>query len=131
MARYMFAGPRRRQWGLHSFFTSQLRHQYMPHGQVYVTEDLSGAALWAPPDRERTAVGELMQLSQLLPTAPHLMSAHTMGALRLLFKVESLHPTERHWYLFTLGAAPEHQGKGIGSALMRTVLTPDPPCFDR
>lgn len=86
---------------------------------MYVTEDLSGAALWGPPDRERHAVAELVQL---LPTAPFLASPHTLGALRLMFKVESLHPTERHWYLFTLGTAPERQGKGVGSALLETVL---------
>jgi GNAT superfamily N-acetyltransferase len=119
VANFMFAGTRRRQLGLHSFFTSQLRRQYLPHGHVYVTEDLSGAALWGPPDRERHAVAELLQL---LPTAPFLTSPHTISALRLMFKVESLHPTDRHWYLFTLGTAPERQGKGVGSVLLRTVL---------
>ena len=119
VAIFMFAGARRRRLGLHSFFTSQLRRQYLPHGHVYVTEDLSGAALWGPPDRERHAVAELLQL---VPTAPFLTSPHTIGALRLMFKVESLHPTERHWYLFTLGTAPERQGKGVGSTLLSTVL---------
>jgi ribosomal protein S18 acetylase RimI-like enzyme len=76
--------------------------------------------VWGPPDRDRNAVAELLQL---LPTAPFVTSPHAISALRLMFKVESLHPTERHWYLFTLGTAPEHQGKGVGSALLRTVLT--------
>ncbi len=40
-----------------------------------------------------------------------------------MFKVENLHPTDRHWYLFTLGTAPERQGKGVGSALLRAALT--------
>jgi GNAT superfamily N-acetyltransferase len=119
VSNFMFAGPGRRRRGLHSFFTSQLRRQYLPNGHVYVTEDLSGAALWGPPDRERHPVAELLQL---FPTAPFLASAHTIGALRLLFKVESLHPTERHWYLFTIGTAPEKQGKGVGTALLRTML---------
>jgi ribosomal protein S18 acetylase RimI-like enzyme len=119
VASFMFAGKQRRRLGLHSFFTSQLRRQYLPHGHVYVTEDLSGAALWGPPDRRRHAVEELLQL---LPTAPFLLSPHTINALRLMFKVEGLHPTERHWYLFTLGTAPERQGKGVGSALLRSML---------
>lgn len=122
VATYMFPGSRRRQLGLHSFFTSQLRRQYLPRGNVYVTEDLNGAALWAPPGKERTLGSEALQLSQLLPTVPFLASSHTIGALRLLLKIEGLHPTERHWYLFTLGTGPKHQGKGIGSALLRTVL---------
>jgi ribosomal protein S18 acetylase RimI-like enzyme len=115
----MFAGHRRRQWGLHSFFASQLRRQYMPLGHVYTTEDLSGAALWAPPERKRNAALELLQL---MPTAPFLTSAHTIAALQLMFKVESHHPTEPHWYLFSLGADPERQGQGVGSALLRTML---------
>jgi GNAT superfamily N-acetyltransferase len=119
VANFMFAGTRRRRLGLHSFFTSQLRRQYLPHGHVYVTDDLNGAALWGPPDRKRHPIGELFQL---FPTAPFLFSPHTINALRLLFTVESLHPTERHWYLFSLGTAPERQGKGLGSALLQTVL---------
>jgi ribosomal protein S18 acetylase RimI-like enzyme len=119
VSNFMFAGDRRRRLGLHSFFTSQLRRQYMPLGEVYTTDDASGAALWAPPDRKRHGVQELLQL---LPTSPFLLSAHTMRALRLMLKVEALHPTEPHWYLFTLGTAPERQGRGIGSALLRSKL---------
>jgi len=119
VANFMFAGTRRRRLGLHSFFTSQLRRQYLPHGHVYVTDDLNGAALWGPPDRERHPVAELLQL---FPTAPFLLSPHTINALRLLFTVENLHPTERHWYLFSLGTAPERQGKGLGSALLQVAL---------
>jgi ribosomal protein S18 acetylase RimI-like enzyme len=116
---FMFAGRRRRHLGLHSFITSELRRHYLPHRHVYVTEDLSGAALWAPPDRPRHPVLELLQL---LPTAPFLLSPHTINALKLLFTVEGLHPTEPHWYLFTLGTAPEKQGQGVGSALLRAML---------
>jgi GNAT superfamily N-acetyltransferase len=119
VATFMFAGPRRRRWGLHSFFTSQLRHQYMPHSHVFTTEDLSGAALWGPPGRLRHPVLELLQL---LPTAPFLASPHMINALTLMFTVEGLHPTEPHWYLFTLGTAPERQGQGVGTALLRSQL---------
>jgi GNAT superfamily N-acetyltransferase len=119
VARFMFDGPARRKSGLRSFFSTQLRHQYLPLGHVYTTEDRSGAALWGPPGRARHPVLELLQL---LPTSPFLLSPHTVGAMRLLLTVESLHPTEPHWYLFTLGADPDQQGKGIGSALLRSML---------
>jgi len=117
VSNFMFAGPRRRRLGLHSFFRSELGHHYLPHGQVYVTNDLSGAALWGPPGRVRHPVLEL------LPTAPFLLRPHTISAVKLLFTVEGLHPSEPHWYLFTLGTAPERQGQGVGSALLRAMLT--------
>jgi ribosomal protein S18 acetylase RimI-like enzyme len=119
VASFMFAGERRRRAGLHSFFSTELRRNYLPHGQVYVTEDLNGAALWGPPNRPRHPVLELLQL---LPTWPFLLSPHTLGALRLMLTVENLHPTEPHWYLFTLGTNPEHQGHGVGSALLGSML---------
>ncbi len=119
VANFMFAGARRRRRGLHSFFTSQLRRQYLPGGHVYTTADLAGAAIWGAPDRHRNGLAEL---AQLLPTAPFLVSRRTVQALRLLFEVDGLHPKEPHWYLATLGTAPEHQGRGVGSALLQPVL---------
>ena len=124
VAAYMFAGYRRRRRGLHSFFSTELGRHYLPNGHVYTTDDLSGAALWGPPDRERHPVQELLEL---LPTAPYLLSPHVLGALRLMFTVEGLHPKESHWYLFTLGTAPERQGKGVGSALLRSMLSAPRP----
>jgi GNAT superfamily N-acetyltransferase len=120
VANFMFAGERRRTRGLRSFFTSQIRRTYLPGGHVYTTEDLGGAAVWGAPDRHRHGLVELLQL---LPTAPYLVSARTVSALRLLFEVDGLHPKEPHWYLATLGTAPEHQHRGIGSALMGPVLS--------
>ena len=32
------------------------------------------------------------------------------------------HPRDRHWYLATLGVAPEHQGRGVGTALLERWL---------
>ena len=115
----MFAGERRRQLGLHSFFTSQINRQYLPGGHVYTTEDQAGAAVWGSPDRHRSGLAELLQL---LPTAPFLLSARAIRALRLLFEVDSLHPNEPHWYLATLGTVPERQGQGVGAALLQPVL---------
>jgi ribosomal protein S18 acetylase RimI-like enzyme len=120
VAHFMFAGVGRRRRGLHSFFTSQLRRQYLPHRHVYTTDRLDGVAVWGPPDRNRQGLRELLQL---LPTAPFLVSHRMMKALHLLFEIDSLHPKEPHWYLATLGTDPAHQGQGIGSTLLDSVLT--------
>ena len=119
VANFMFAGDRRRHRGLRSFFVSQLGRHYLPLGHVYVAGDLAAAAVWGPPGRERNGLRELLEL---LPTAPYLVSTRAHRALRLLFAVDRLHPTEPHWYLATLGTEPDRQGQGLGSALLRSVL---------
>jgi ribosomal protein S18 acetylase RimI-like enzyme len=35
---------------------------------------------------------------------------------------DKLHPHEPHYYLSIVAVAPEHQGRGIGSALIRPIL---------
>jgi GNAT superfamily N-acetyltransferase len=119
VANFMFAGEWRRRRGLRSFFSAQIRHQYLPHGDVYTTDELDGAAIWGSPDRERHGAQELLQM---LPTAPFIVSSRTLSALRLLFDVDGLHPREPHWYLATLGTEPTRQGHGIGSALIEAML---------
>jgi len=119
VANFMFAGDRRRARGLHVFFTSQLRHQYLPHGHVYTTDGVAGAAVWGPPDAARNSLKELVEL---LPAAPFLVSTRIHRALRLLFEVDGLRPKEPHWYLATLGTEPARQGQGVGSGLLRSMM---------
>ncbi len=117
---FLFDGVRRRRSGLRSFFTTQVARQYLPAGHVYTTDGLTGAAIWAPADRVRHP---LVEMVQLLPTVPYLVSSRMHRALQLVFLVDSLHPKEPHWYLATLGTEPDRQGQGIGSALMEHVLS--------
>jgi ribosomal protein S18 acetylase RimI-like enzyme len=37
--------------------------------------------------------------------------------------LDAVHPPEPSWYLGTLGVDPEHQGRGVGSALLRHWLS--------
>ena len=120
VANFMFTGDGRRRRGLHAFFTSQLRRQYLPYREVYTTDGLDGAAVWGPPERQLHRQS-LRELFQLLPTAPFL-APRLLRALRLLFEIDSLHPSEPHWYLATIGTEPGRQGHGVGSALLRSVL---------
>ncbi|MEY2451046.1 MAG: hypothetical protein QOD92_620 [Acidimicrobiaceae bacterium] len=102
------------------FFTSDSKRS-LTKGALYTTAGgpPQGGAIWMAPGEWK--IGGLELLGQL-PMLFHL-GADTPRALSLLTQVEKLHPQEPpHWYLGVLGTAPEHQGKGVGSALIRPIL---------
>lgn len=119
---FLFRGDRRRRRGLRRFFSIQLRRMYIDEGEVWTTDDLAGSALWAPPSKARPGFREIFYL---LPVLPYLagLGRHVGDAMDLLQSVERARPLEEHWYLATLGTEPDRQGQGIGSALLREVLS--------
>jgi GNAT superfamily N-acetyltransferase len=102
-----------------AFFTSDSKRA-LTKGALYTTADgpSQGGAIWMAPGQWK--IGGLELLGQL----PMLfqIGTDTPRALALLTQVEKEHPKEPHWYLGVLGTAPEHQGKGVGSALIRPIL---------
>lgn len=90
----------------------------LPHHEVLRAGDV-GAALWLPPGRWQ--VPPFVLLRQL----PHLGSIfgrRTPLLLRGLSRLEHHHPRAPHWYLPLLGVMADHQGHGIGTALLAAVL---------
>ena len=66
-----------------------------------------------------------------LPAPPGLQGSDLFATERALPVVASMgryadlarnHPRVPHWYLPVLGTAPEYQGRGVGSALLRALL---------
>ena len=86
----------------------------LPYGGVYTTDGALGAAVWVPPgvEEDEASMAEFLALAG--PDAPRLVEISELMAER--------HPTEPHHYLFLLATLPEHQSRGIGSALIRPVL---------
>lgn len=102
------------------FFSARLR-QLLPHEDVWTTEELACAALWAPPGRFHTTAREDLQLAAVLrhPRLAWRLPLVTAGLLR----VQGRHPNApAHWYLAVLGTEPGQQGKGLGSAALRPLL---------
>ena len=108
-------GDRRKR----AFFTLQMRRHTIPDSGGYTTEDFTGAALWAPPDRWRLGPRDVLRD---LPSVVRFLGRRFFVAMRGLTLVEKKHPKQPHWYLATLGTEPDHQGKGIGSALLAPIL---------
>ena len=117
---YLFPKPAGREKKLHAFFVSDAKRA-LTKGTVQTTADgpAKGGAIWMAPGEWKLGGVELLgQLPLLLR-----FGGATPRALALLSKMEKVHPKEPHWYLAVLGTATEHQGKGVGSALLEPILT--------
>jgi GNAT superfamily N-acetyltransferase len=76
--------------------------------------------LWYPPGESK--IGFIQQLT-LLPAMIGVASLR--GLKRMIDAMNALdkaHPADRYYYLHFIGVDPDHQGKGLGSALMQPVL---------
>ena len=87
---------------------------------VFTAGDFAGSAVWMPPGAWKFSLADEARV------APAVLAAFgatgTVRLLRLLGGVERVHLREPHYYLFAIGAAPEHQGRGVGAALLAPML---------
>lgn len=123
--RWMF--PRRPE-RMAAMFALLLHRAHLPNGVSELAEQdgrIQAGALWDPPGRWRVPVAtQLRQLPGLL----RVLGTRTYAVLRGLGELERAHPIEPHWYLAILGTDPSAQGRGFGSALLRSRLS---RCDDR
>jgi GNAT superfamily N-acetyltransferase len=117
VAAYLFPKPSWRAVVLPRFFTLQLRHNYLPRGEVLTTTARSGAAFVMPPfPREPRLVDRLAHIG-FLP----LMGRRVTATHLLTEALESRRPADPHCYLGTIGTDPVHQRRGVGSALVGSI----------
>jgi len=105
---------------LERFQAIRLR-QLLRHEEVWTTDELSSAALWAPPGHWKTTLREDVALVRMFnhPRLLARMPLVTAGWLGL----ERKHPANPlHWYLAVLGTDPDAQGQGLGSRVLGAVL---------
>jgi GNAT superfamily N-acetyltransferase len=103
-----------------AYFSTEIEALTPDYRQVWVSEDGSGAAVWAPPGRWRVPLGLTLREARRMTGV---FRGRLPLGLMALMKLERHHPRGRqHWYLHYLGVEPRHQGKGLGGALMAPVL---------
>ena len=120
VAAWFMPDDQRRLRTLERGFELVVRKIYLPYGECHTTDGAVGGALWNPPGTWR--VGPLRQLL-LLPGMIRVYRRGTPRALRGFELIAREHPHERdHWYLPFVGVAPDWQGRGLGTALLRPVL---------
>jgi ribosomal protein S18 acetylase RimI-like enzyme len=95
--------------------------QLLAHEEVWTTDMLSCAALWAPPGRWKTTLREDLEIGRAL-AHPRLIWRMPLIAAGFA-GMERDHPhSTPHWYLAVLGTEPDMQGQGLGSAVLEPVL---------
>ncbi len=120
VASWAWRPDRLRLAALERFHGVRLR-QLLAGEEVWTTDELTCAALWAPPGRWHST---LRETAELVPSFlhPRLFARMPMVALGWE-KLERAHPrTPPHVYLALLGTEPEAQGRGLGSAVLAPVL---------
>lgn len=86
------------------------------HGTANYYEGFSGVALWLPP-------GVAPDEASLVRVIQDTVAAAQRDAMFAMFEqMDAFHPRAAHWHLPLIGVDPAHQGKGIGSALLRHAL---------
>jgi GNAT superfamily N-acetyltransferase len=108
---------RRRARGPHAF--AAILGLYLPKGHVYADSRLRSAALWAPPGTRPIGAAEI---AHLLPRLARVYGYRLPFVLAGLARVQRHRPDRPHWYLAYLGTDPDHQGEGLGAAVLTPVL---------
>ncbi|HEY4376163.1 MAG TPA: GNAT family N-acetyltransferase [Acidimicrobiales bacterium] len=112
--------PSRTRWAAQAprYFEHDAAQRLALHGAM-VDDDVNAAALWGPPGHWRASPGDILGE---MPVAFRLFRRAVPRALRVLTLMERKHPDDvPHWYLAVIGTDPDHQGKGLGSALIHHV----------
>jgi ribosomal protein S18 acetylase RimI-like enzyme len=87
---------------------------YLPHGAIHTTDDVVAAAVFVPPGVEDD--------EQMGAALGEVSGEYAQTLFEIFARMDERHPDEPHHYLFLLGTRPEWQSRGIGSALLRSLL---------
>ncbi|MFF4776010.1 GNAT family N-acetyltransferase [Microtetraspora fusca] len=86
----------------------------LPHGRVWVTPDSAAVSVWTTP--ESTGIGEVFV--ELAPAFAELSGDRAPFAASAEAALAPYRPAEPVWFLGTVGVDPDHQGKGLGRAVI-------------
>jgi GNAT superfamily N-acetyltransferase len=117
---FLMPDESRRARQLERGFSLFARRIWLPHDESYTTASAVGGAFWLPPGKWHLSIPRQLMLTPAMIGSMGLRDLPPL--LRTLSLIESNHPQENHFYLPVIGVAPEWQGKGIGTALLRPIL---------
>jgi ribosomal protein S18 acetylase RimI-like enzyme len=120
---YIYPNEAERARRLPLMFSVALRYT-LRYGEITTTPEGTGAACWLPPECTTVTIRQLLRVGALATPFQVGLSAllRMNGAEDYTRNMHKRCLAEPHWYLWVLGVDPEHQGKGIGGALLRAGL---------
>ena len=115
---WLVPDARRRRWVLPAVH-GHLADAYLRHGEVRLSIDGRGAALWVAPGVAAVAVDEAAAFDARLAElcGPDADRSAALAAL-----LDAHRPQEPCWYLARLGVVVDGQDRGLGSSLLASVL---------
>ena len=97
------------------------------YGLVHTTAGVQGAACWLSPGNTKVTFWRSLRTGLGLQRAVARFNSQSrrefLAVLGYLDQIHSREAPGPHWYLWALGVEPDCQGQGIGSQLIRPVLT--------
>jgi len=90
-------------------------------GEIYLTGDVAGVALWEPPGGNRNDDAFLDELWER--TVVSRLSAEEVKRYAAFGRsLDAIEPPQPHWYLGLLGTSPDRQRTGLASAVVAPVF---------
>ena len=119
--RWLFPDPRVRAQRTGPLIGTMVRHLHRTAITEVALSDgaLVGAAVW---DRPGAVDAPGWRIALALPGMVRATGRDLPRLVRLGERLEGARPERPHWYLFHLGADPDRQRRGVGSALLRSML---------
>lgn len=105
---------------IRSVMTIMTRDIYLKQGFGHLHGD-EGATLWLPPGVTAN-FGRLTMLKLAMGLARHASKGARARAEALGRKMHQHHPSEPHYYLFTIATRETARGKGVGKELLDPML---------
>lgn len=118
IATYLFPDEAARIAGFGAFAQLAI-DQFTGAGSTYVCDPVRGAAIWQAPSPP--GLGFWRQVSLALRLL-RITRRRYGRAIQLSETLDEHHLPQPHWYLALLGVDPDHQGRGLGSALLAPAL---------
>jgi GNAT superfamily N-acetyltransferase len=108
-----------REERLRRFFTIELRHMAFNRGTVWTCDGVHGAAICMPPGAWQIPLHVALAH---VPAFARAFGRRLPLATAFQAAMEARHERRPHWYILAVGVRPEHQGRGLGTALLAPTL---------